>query len=107
MGRLNDTTGTLPGRSMQVGEQRVYIPDPKNAPDRRVIVTRTTREYVYDLCDAYNEARTSDAVEWFVTRKGELQLRAKNERVHEATPWKPSEAEIAQFRRNMARIGSD
>ena len=37
-------------------------------------VVRTLRPYVFDLCDAYNEARTRKDLLWIVGRMGDLRL---------------------------------
>lgn len=65
------------GGPMKPGDVRtVPIKDFKTGADtgRFLVITRTHRPYVEDLCDAYNAARTNPNVEWYVTERGELKL---------------------------------
>lgn len=80
-------------RHWPVGETRMIG---KESP---IPITRTTRDYVYDLCDAYNQARTRDDIEWFV-HDGQLHLgtplraalettrRIERDKEAERTRWK-------------------
>lgn len=75
----DDTPGTGNfGRDLQPGEERAWPAKDKQGNVLKMIkLTRTARDYVHDLCDAYNDARTADAkergVEWFVAN-GELRI---------------------------------
>lgn len=81
-------------RDWPVGETRMIGKSPDCIP-----VTRTPRDYVYDLCDAYNEHRCSAGNEWFV-HNGQLHLgtplrvslelskRIEREKEAERTRWK-------------------
>lgn len=77
MARLTDP---LPERGpMQPGDVlSVPVRDRTGAILKTVIVVRTTRDFAFDLCDAYNAARTADAIDrglaWFVSPTGELKL---------------------------------
>ena len=74
MGRLSDAPPSATG-PMQPGDQRViHARDKHGEIIKTIIIKRTTRPYVEDLCDAYNEANTNPAVEWFVAENGELKL---------------------------------
>lgn len=80
MGRFNDNTATLTeGRDPAVGETRtVFAKDKGGEIIKTIHVTRTNREYVYDLADAYNRAmpdvQRRMGLEWFVLPSGELKL---------------------------------
>lgn len=60
-------------RNMKPGDTRTSIAD-----DRVVVIHRTTREYVYDMCDAYNaamsEAARARGLQWFVDGMGHMRL---------------------------------
>jgi len=92
MGRLNDTSGSLPGRDMKPGEQLV-IPLSK-FPGTTLIIRRTNRPYEYDIADGLNEIRTSGAHLWVVTGKGEVKLVMADDG-YTGPVWKPTEDEIA------------
>lgn len=67
------------GRDLRPGETRVvHAKDKSGNVIKTITVHRTEREYVYDLCDAYNDARPADAedrgVEWYVAPNGELRI---------------------------------
>lgn len=64
---LERGTARQHARHWPVGETRMIG---KTDP---IPVTRTAREYVYDLCDAYNAVRTRQDIEWFV-HDGQLHL---------------------------------
>lgn len=47
---------------MQVGEERIYTAtDKEGRVLKEIKIVRTDRPYVYDLCDAYNQAISPDA----------------------------------------------
>lgn len=93
MGRL--TESAVPRtRHWPEGETRLI----GKAPDQ-IPVTRTNREYAYDLCDAYNANRTRDDIEWYVhdgqvllgtpLRAGlETSRRIERDKEAERTRWK-------------------
>lgn len=64
---------------MNPGDIRTVVAkDPKTGEIIKTIhIRRTAGDYVYDLCDAYNAARTRDDIEWFVAN-GTLHLGAPN-----------------------------
>jgi len=64
---------------LKPGETRTILAKDKQGNILKTMTLyRTSREYVYDLCDCYNEHRTNDAkergVEWYVTPAGELKI---------------------------------
>lgn len=60
------------GRELAIGEQRTWHARDKDtgAITKTFTLTRTDRDYVYDLCDAYNAERSGHAIEqgieWYV-----------------------------------------
>lgn len=73
MAKLTDDSASSGnfGRELAVGEQRTWhAKDKQGNITKTFTLTRTARDYVHDLCDAYNAARSRDAiergVEWFV-----------------------------------------
>jgi hypothetical protein len=78
MAKLTDGTEAKAG-DLKPGETRTWHARDKDTKEiiKTFVLTRTERDYVYDLCDAYNDARTQDAiergVEWFV-HNGELRI---------------------------------
>lgn len=72
--RLTETTNSSGGR-MQPGDTRAINVHDKDGNLQHVLtLTRTDREYVHDLCDAYNAAVTP-GLEWCVSSAGQLYLR--------------------------------
>lgn len=61
---------------MKPGDVRTIQPkDPKTGEITKTFTLhRTDRPYVYDLCDAYNDARTRFDIIWIVAANGELKL---------------------------------
>lgn len=55
---------------MQPGETKTII-----VGDKTVTIIRAHRDYVHDLCDAYNSVRTHDDTQWIVDESGNLKLR--------------------------------
>lgn len=82
-------------RHWAVGETRMV------GGDTKIPVTRTDREFVYDLRDAYNAARTSNETEWFV-HNGQLRLGVPDSASLEITRRieRDKEAERARWKRN-------
>jgi hypothetical protein len=80
MGRLSDAQPNgAGGGDLKPGETRTILAKDKHGNVlKTMILTRTERPYVYDLCDCYNAYRTQDAidrgVEWFVAPNGELRI---------------------------------
>lgn len=68
--------GGGPTGPMQPGEQRIIHARDKPGGEiiKTIVIKRTDRPYVQDLCDAYNEANTNPEIEWFVAENGELKL---------------------------------
>ena len=67
-GSQGDDSGTMrPGESRTIHVNRDGL-------NRTWTVHRTTRDYVYDLCDAYNAENKHDDAKWFVTEAGELRI---------------------------------
>ena len=67
MGKINDGwKGDEPKRKLKVGEKLQFM-----AGNRKLTIERTSREYIYDLCDAYNEARTKSDLAWYVAGEGD------------------------------------
>lgn len=67
------------GGDLKPGETRtIQAKDKSGNVIKTITVFRTERDYVFDLCDAYNKARTKDAedrgVEWYVAPNGELRI---------------------------------
>jgi hypothetical protein len=81
---------------MRPGDQRTVY-DSKN--DRQITINRTSRPYVYDLCDAYNAARSNHSVLWIVKANGELGIVQNGEPIQGRTDWKPTEHELDSIRR--------
>jgi hypothetical protein len=74
---------------------------------KTIRVHRTERDYVHDLCDAYNDARTPEAIdrglEWIVTAAGELKLSDDPEwsRKHRRQIAARTETERSRHNRNQ------
>lgn len=71
--------GTTFQADLAPGETRtIHAKDRSGNIVKTITVHRTEREYVFDLCDAYNAARSEDArqrgLEWYVAPNGELKL---------------------------------
>ena len=62
MGKINDGWRDGPARRKLAPGETMDI----TVGDRQLRIRRTNREYIHDLCDAYNEARDRPDVEWFV-----------------------------------------
>lgn len=60
---------------MEPGDVRIVeVKDRNGQVTKTITIHRTDRAYVYDLCDAYNAARTRQDIEWYVSAAGELKL---------------------------------
>ena len=74
---LDDGNAPTQSGRMRMGDVRTVI-----RPDGTgITIRRTKRDYVHDLCDAYN-ARLSESrkdIEWSVNQSGGLYLRDKDE----------------------------
>jgi hypothetical protein len=71
MGKLTEGIVGSGSRDLAPGDTRtIDVKDKSGNVIKTITVFRTERDYVYDLCDAYNDARTRDAkergIEWFV-----------------------------------------
>ena len=77
-----DTEGPSPvgSTNLRLGDTLTYTAKDRDTGQilRNVVLHRTGRPYVYDLCDAYNDSRSPDALakglEWEVMPNGELHL---------------------------------
>ena len=102
MGRLNEAA---PNRREQArpGDTWAFT-----AGDKTLTITRTTREYVHDLCDAYNAARSDDAmargVEWYVTPAGELRIGSSADASRRITRQIESRLETERARHNRRSL---
>lgn len=79
MAKLTDGLGGGGGHELAPGEVRtVHAKDAAGNIVKTINIVRTGRDYVFDLCDAYNDARSGDArqrgIEWYVAPNGELKL---------------------------------
>lgn len=54
---------------MKPGDTRTWSTESKT-----YTLTRTDRPYAYDLCDAYNKARTRDDLEFYVDPNGNVKM---------------------------------
>ncbi len=75
MGRLNDGSPDGGSSFMRPGDVRTMNAKDKDGSILRTYtLTRTTRPYVEDLCDAYNKDLGDSPIRWVVTPGGELKL---------------------------------
>lgn len=78
--RINDAAGQRQRETpLRYGEMRTFSARDRNGDVLKTItVCRTDRPYIYDLCDAYNEARDASSIdrglEWYIGANGELKL---------------------------------
>jgi hypothetical protein len=84
------------GRDLAPGEVRVINVRSGAEIIKTITVIRTERDYVHDLCDAYNAARPQSArergVEWYVNAAGEL-------KIGDSTAWAEREAKRRETRK--------
>ena len=71
---LGKTTAGGGGTMKPSDERVVHAKDKDGNIIRTLIVHRTHRKYVEDLCDAYNEACTNPAIEWYVGPSDDLRM---------------------------------
>lgn len=67
------------GGDLRPGETRTILAKDKQGNILKTMTLyRTERDYVHDLCDGYNRARSQEVIdrglEWFVAPNGELKL---------------------------------
>jgi hypothetical protein len=92
------------GGHLEVGEVRTVV---DRNTGKVIEIVRTTRDYVYDLADAYNAAMSGAArergLEWYVNPAGELKLgdNASWARAHTKNIERCNEAERARFLRHQ------
>jgi len=65
----NRRSAVSPMGPMAVGDTRTFY-----AGERAITITRTTRDYVYDLADAYNASMPQGEVEWYVDSTGNMRI---------------------------------
>jgi hypothetical protein len=96
------------GAPMQIGETRIVTArDPKTGEVvKEITIVRTAREYVYDLCDAYNRARPNDKIEYFVIN-GEVKLGLPSHHRRPQGEYKPTDADVARIREYVAEAIKD
>lgn len=89
---------------MEPGDVRTYTAtDPKTGEVVKTItVRRTRREYCYDLCDAYNEARPHGGMEYFVVN-GEVKLGFPSNGQRPQPEYKPTDEDLEAIRAYVAR----
>ena len=79
MAKLIDSAGGG-GGDLNPGEVRTILAKDRETKEtvKTITLHRTNRPYVFDLRDAYNDARTREAlargVEWYVNRAGDLKI---------------------------------
>lgn len=102
--RLTEGLSGGGGDNLRPGETRTILAKDKQGNVlKTIVVHRTERDYVHDLCDAYNSARDSDAVErgveWFVAPNGELKIGISDD-------WtRKNLKQIEQRKRNESALG--
>lgn len=89
--------------SMNPGESRTYTArDPKTGDVvKEITIHRTTRDYVYDLCDAYNAARLYADTEYFVLN-GEVKLGLPSNGQRPQGEYRPTDEDMARIREYVA-----
>lgn len=92
------------GGPMVPGDVRTFTArDPKTGEvTKEITIRRTNREYAYDLCDAYNEARPHGAMEYFVFN-GEVKLGFPSNGQRPRAEYKPTDADLDAIRAYVAR----
>lgn len=67
--------GSRAGRAMQIGEVRTILAhNSKGELVKTLKITRTARDYVHDLCDAYNDGNAHPEAEYYVDSTGKLRF---------------------------------
>lgn len=105
MGRLNSNTESRASRRPAIGETKVWT---GSEDGLTYTLTRTNRDYAYDLADAYNAGMPRKDIEWFVNEGGTLQLRDRADFTENHTKflkWKDEEEQRKwlHFHRNPYR----
>src|SRR5687768_16681917 len=67
---LTDRTAAANSRILMAGDERTITTKSGDA----ITVIRSSRPYVFDLCDAYNAANRREEIEWRVDAAGALKL---------------------------------
>ena len=109
MGRLNSKTEGSAARRLEVGETKTWTGSIDGLP---YTLTRTIRDYAYDLADAYNAGMPRKDIEWFVNEGGTLQLRERadfTKKHTKALKWQAEEEQRKwlHFHRNPYRVDLD
>ena len=106
MARIADSTVITVEGDILPGETRtIFAKDKRGNVIKTITVFRTTRPYVEDLAEAYNNARTPEAisrgVQWYVSPAGELRIgdNRRWQREHHKTIEQHMEAERARHNR--------
>ena len=99
--KLTEGLTTGGGGDLKPGESRTILAKDKQGNILKTMTLyRTTREYVYDLCDCYNAHRTEEAkergVEWYVGPSGEL-------KIGDSAAWSRHHAKQAEGRNETER----
>ena len=104
--RLTGAGSGSQGNGLRPGETRVLHDRP---PSPRVwTVYRTNRDYVHDLCDAYNAGLIRPDVRWIVMPSGELTLVNAQDGISSGRDgWKPDEREQRLTRDVCAEFAND
>lgn len=84
MAKLTEGLTDTRGADLKPGEARIIqAKDRSGNVIKMITLHRTDRPCVHDLCDAYNDARTDEAIErgieWFVAPNGELKIGDSND----------------------------
>ncbi len=110
LAKPNASGGSGGGGPMDPGDIRViHAKDNHGQITKTFTLERTSRPYVYDLCDAYNAARTRDDIEWYVTPAGELKIGEPREFTakHTRELERESEIERDRWKRGQDRTDDD
>jgi hypothetical protein len=86
---LTDRTATTDTRILLPGDERTVV----TKDGRSFTIVRTSRPYVWDLCDAYNEALTRPELEWRVDVAGNLKLDHRQDWSRQNSRWQQSRRE--------------
>lgn len=101
---LERTRPSGTGGPMNPGDVRTYTArDPKTGEViKEITIHRTTRDYAYDLCDAYNAACPYSDMEYFVLN-GEVKLGRPSHGQRPQPEYRPTDEDLARIREYVAR----
>lgn len=104
MGKLTDDKS--PKRELRPGDVFTW-----SAGGKDFTLHRTERDYVFDLCDAYNAARPQDVidrgVEWYVAPNGELRIGTTDEWTRKNLKRAESRLETERARHNRLQLEAE